>query len=376
MRVVVRLRSIALISLRRCRHELSHIYAALAQNGRAARADSGVSLGRQLSELLLLRAAEGKLEPDDYYKLRLYRSRLSFKDKQKYVSNRAVPWTGVGHWQIVGYDKLLAYSVLTGHGVAIPKILAVCHPLREFNGAVALKTVEDAACYLRRDAPYPIIAKAVRSAFSKDVWLLEGYDPQADAVTLAGAGAASPSELAERCFAKRAGYMFQQLLRPHRAIRDAISDRICTLRIIITIAPAGARLLVATWKIAAGGNVADNYWREGNILARLDQENGTIEQCMTGLGPQFRLVERHPRTGQPLIGFQVPFYREAVGLAKRAALYFPDLRMQAWDIAITDDGPVALEVNVVGSLFIPQLLSQKGLLEGEFRDFARSFRAR
>lgn len=365
-----------MISLRRCRHELGHIYAALAQNGRAARADCGVSLGRQLSELLLLRAAEGKLDPDDYYKLRLYQRRLSFKDKQKYVSNRAVPWTGVGHWQIVGYDKLLAYSVLAGHGVAIPKIHAICHPLREFNGAVALKSVDDAARYLCRDAPYPMIAKAVRSAFSKDVWLLEAYDPGADAVILMGAGPAPPSEVAARCFAKQCGYMFQEQLRPHRTIRETVSDRICTLRIIITIAAQGARLLIATWKIAAGGNLADNYWRKGNILARLDQEKGTIEQCMAGLGPEFRLVDRHPQSGQPLIGFQVPFYREAVELAMGAALYFPDLKMQAWDIAITDDGPVALEVNVVGSLFIPQLLAQKGLLEGEFRDFARSFRAR
>jgi hypothetical protein len=339
-------------------------------------ADSGVSLGRQLSELLMLRAAEGKLDPDDYYKLRLYQNHLSFRDKRKYISNRAIPWTGVGDWQIVAYDKLLAYSVLAGHGVAIPAIRAVCHPLREFNGAVALKSVDDAACYLRRDASYPIIVKPVRGAFSRDVWLLERYDSQSDAVILAGAGAAPPRELAERYFAKKSGYMFQELLRPHRAIREAVSDRICTLRIVITITAQGARLLIATWKIAAGGNVADNYWRKGNILARLDQEKGTIEQCMTGLGPQFRLVDQHPETGQPLVGFQVPFYRQAVDLAMRTALYFPDLRMQAWDIAITDDGPTVLEVNLVGSLFIPQLLTQRGLLEGQFREFARTFRAR
>jgi len=168
-----------------------------------------VSLGRQLSELLLLRAAEGKLDPDDYYKLRLYQRRLSFKDKQKYVSNRAVPWTGVGHWQIVGYDKLLAYSVLAGHGVAIPKIHAICHPLREFNGAVALKSVDDAARYLCGDAPYPMIAKADRSAFRTDIWLLEAYDPGADAVILMGAGPAPPSVVGARCFAKQWRYMFQ-----------------------------------------------------------------------------------------------------------------------------------------------------------------------
>lgn len=339
-------------------------------------ADSGVSLGRQLSELVLLRAAEGKLDPDDYYKLRVYQTHLTFKDKRRYVSNWAVPPKAVGKWQILTGDKLLAYSAMAGSGIPIPAIHAVCHPLREFNGAVALKSVDDATRYLRHDAPYPVIAKPVRGAFSRDVWLWESYNPQSDAVTLAGTGAVPASELAERCFSRAGGCMVQELLRPHRRIREAISDRICTLRIVITIADEGPRLLIATWKIAAGGNVADNYWRGGNIMARLDQEKGTIEQCMTGLGPGFRLVDRHPETGRPLAGFEVPFYRQAVDLAMRAAAYFPDLRMQSWDIAITDDGPVALEINLIGSLFIPQLVTQRGLLEGKFRDFARTFRKR
>jgi hypothetical protein len=48
------------------------------------------------------------LDADDYYRLRVYRNHLSFKDKRKYM-NRAVPSTAVGKWQIVAHDKLLAY---------------------------------------------------------------------------------------------------------------------------------------------------------------------------------------------------------------------------------------------------------------------------
>ena len=48
--------------------------------------------------------------------------------------------------------------------------------------------------------------------------------------------------------------------------------------------------------------------------------------------------------------------------------------MQAWDIAITDEGPIPLEVNVAGNLFIPQLVSQKGILSDQFHEFVRSLR--
>jgi hypothetical protein len=53
---------------------------------------------------------------------------------------------------------------------------------------------------------------------------------------------------------------------------------------------------------------------------------------------------------------------------------FPDIPMQLWDIAIVDPGPVSLELNVIGSLFIPQLVNQRGLWFGDFCEFVRSSR--
>lgn len=253
-------------------------------------------------------------------------------------------------------------------------MLALCHPLREHHGSVSLKTTADVASYLRTDAPYPVIGKPVRGAFSEGVYLLERYEPGSDTVRLATGEAVSVRAFSDGCFARDSGYLFQETLRPHRDIREAISDRICTLRAIIMVGRNDTELFLATWKIAAGGNAVDNYWREGNLLAILDQESGEVQQCTTGLGPAFRRVELHPKTGRPLRGFRIPHYRDAVELARRGSKALVDLPMQAWDIAITDQGPVAIEVNVVGSLFIPQVVKQKGILDGEFRDFLRAHR--
>jgi hypothetical protein len=56
----------------------------------------------------------------------------------------------------------------------------------------------------------------------------------------------------------------------------------------------------------------------------------------------------------------------------RAARAFSGLSMQAWDIAVTPQGPMPLEVNDIGSLFLPQMADQRGLYEaGEFREFIR-----
>jgi hypothetical protein len=365
---------VLMLSLSSGTAELRALCGALAKQGRAARSDAGVPLTRQVLEMLLLRIAAGKLRPDDYYKLRVYRKQLSFEEKRKYMSNHAIPHELFRRWEIVASDKLLTYGILSSFGVVIPKTHAVCHSFREHDNCRSLKTVPELESYLRDEAPYPIVAKPVHGVFSRDVCLLERYDPRSDTVVLAEEVAARPEHLARRFLSLGAGYLLQEQIRPHVEIRERIGERICTLRVIIMLDGNEPRLILATWKINIGDNVADNYWREGNLLAELDQVTGVVLRCMTGLGPKYRLVESHPRSGKLLIGFQVPHYAAAINLVMHACRPFPGLPIQAWDIAITDDGPVPLEVNAVGSLFIPQLVNQKGLWNGDFRRFIEQYR--
>lgn len=354
--------------------ELASTWKVCAREAPAALADDGVPRLQQLWELLVLRSGIGKLTAEDYYKLRLYRQKMPLTEKRQYMSNQAIPPAMVGRWKAVADDKLLTYSILSGCGFRTPTVYAICHPLRCHGRVTALRAPPDAAAYLRSQAPYPFIIKPIRSMFSKDVMLVEGLEPRSNALQIAGAAAASVDEIASHCFQRRSGYLFQERLRPHADIRQRISDRICTLRIIVLNRPGEPRVMMAVWKIALGGNLADNYWRPGNLLAALDQETGEIVSCSTGLGPNYRVVERHPATGIELHGFRVPCYREAIDLALRASHAFCDIPMQAWDIAVTDEGPIPLEVNVVGSLFIPQIAKQRGLLAGSFNEFLKAHR--
>src|SRR3546814_1595537 len=70
--------------------------------------------------------------------------------------------------------------------LATPTIHAICHSVREYGRAVGLKSASAVAEYLRKEAPYPLIAKPIRGIFSQDVWLLEGYDPAADRLVTTG----------------------------------------------------------------------------------------------------------------------------------------------------------------------------------------------
>jgi hypothetical protein len=317
-------------------------------------------------DMVRLRFGPGKLTAEDYYKMRVYRRSLSFEEKLLFVSRNGVgiprPWT------VVANDKLLVYGILEYEGIRIPPIRAICHPLRSFRDRLVLRTAGEIGDYLGNGARYPFISKPVAGVFSMGLVQVEELDRASGRLRMAEGDPIPVERFAQQCLSPPDGTVFQEVLRPHPDIAAVISPRLCTLRLIVALERDHVRLFRAYWKIAAGNNVADNYWHEGNFIARLD-ESGRIEQCTTGLGPDFRIVERHPVSGRELKGFQVPFFREAVELALRIARFFPGLRVQAWDIGITAEGPVPLEVNDVGSVFLVQTVDQRGMYDRSFRDF-------
>ena len=59
-------------------------------------------------------------------------------------------------------------------------------------------------------------------------------------------------------------------------------------------------------------------------------------------------------------------------LVKEAARLLPGIRTQSWDIALTDAGPVPLEVNFGGDLNLAQLAAGAGVLDETYREHLRT----
>jgi hypothetical protein len=124
------------------------------------------------------------------------------------------------------------------------------------------------------------------------------------------------------------------------------------MRIAVVRDEMGPEVVYAEWKIVTGSNVVDNQasWTTGNLMAEIDWDSGRVKRAVEGDWPRVRVFSKHPDTGRQLVGFVIPHWREAIELALRAAAIFPLIRIQHWDIAITDRGPYFLEVNDMGSI--------------------------
>jgi hypothetical protein len=107
------------------------------------------------------------------------------------------------------------------------------------------------------------------------------------------------------------------------------------------------------------------------MLGAIDLSSGRIGRVVRGTGSQMTCDKVHPDTGLPVIGFSVPDWSKLCGLAREAAAVFPGIRTQSWDIAVTDQGPVFLEVNFGGDLNLAQLAVGRGVLDDDYRAHLR-----
>ena len=115
-----------------------------------------------------------------------------------------------------------------------------------------------------------------------------------------------------------------------------------TMRILTDNVDGQVTIAYVVVKMGRGGGVCDNSG-QGGILCRVDLDTGKI--CSVATDDYFNIYEKHPDTGIPFIGYQIPLFHEALALAKQAAQEIPQIGHVGWDMAITPDGPAIIEGN-------------------------------
>lgn len=344
----------------------------------------------QAADLLRLRRGPGRLDADEYYAFRLWdRTRfslteaLTFAGRARQQEDAAL--VNDPSWYALGQDKLAAGAVLEGLGLPVPPILAILHANRGGPSLPALRDRESLARHLREEIPYPFFGKPIGGSYSVGVLGVEAYEAEGDRLRLANGRHIALNDYVERLFEAYEqktrynvdGFLFQALLRPHPQIAAITgSATLPTIRVVLLIDEGEASLFRACWKIPAGVNQADNFWRKGNLLAPIDVTTGQVGEALRGTGLAQERLSHHPDTGAAITGAVLPDWAELAYLAREATAAFPGMQMQGWDIALTDQGPRLIEVNGVGDYNLPQIAYGRGLLERDFLAFLQRCRER
>lgn len=336
---------------------------------------TGKSPLAQVSEIAKLTFGSGKLSTEEYFYFHLYDdSRFSLDDKKKFlgkkVQDQILRRCNPVEWWSIPHDKLVLYGLLAGLTYAVPTTQALYHPFRRFGEVPSLRAPADLAAFLRQDMRYPFFGKPIQGIHSVGVSSANAYEMDGDVIVMTdGERVTVDDYVAEVGQFFQGGYIFQDRLVPHPALIELCGDRIATIRLILLLTEEGPVLTHALWKVPAGDNIADNFWRDGNLLAALDIESGQVLRVVQGFGIDERQIEDHPDTGRRMVGFTLPDWERVKGLCLACAAAIPGLKMQAWDIAIGPQGPVMVEVNIGGDFNLPQIATGAGLRDGRFDEF-------
>jgi len=249
-------------------------------------------------------------------------------------------------------DKLLAKEVFRAKGVPVPETIAVC------DGLFAVPGVVEA---LRGRSRF--VVKPANGAGGGGILVVGEWDPERGAWRKAGGAELSPLRLARHLgdivFGAHSNQLedrgfVEERVEPH-SIFDALwSDGLCDVRVIVLRdRPLMAMIRVPTAESGGRANL-----HQGGLGIAVDLESGRTSRAVRHGAP----VDRHPENGAPLLGLALPFWRETLDVARRAALAVP-LGYLGVDVVVDrTKGPLVLEINARPGLEI-QNVNGRGLGE-------------
>lgn len=153
-------------------------------------------------------------------------------------------------------------------------------------------------------------------------------------------------ESAKKLFAKfstTSPMVCEEFIHQHDLLQELNPFSVNTVRIVSILSGDDIEIVSAVLKIGSMENsVIDNMYA-GGIGAQVDVSTGIISTF--GVDYHFNTYAHHPITGTQIIGFQLPNWKEAINIAKKAHKRLPQCLIYGWDIAITQNGVDIVEAN-------------------------------
>ena len=140
-------------------------------------------------------------------------------------------------------------------------------------------------------------------------------------------------------------YVIQKYLTQHPMIAKIYSNSVNTIRIVTLLRVDNTILFLGAF-IRFGINAAfvDNI-SQGGVAVSIDMDKG----CMNEFGYDFSSKRHtvHPSTNVVFKGCMIPFWDDVLSLAQKTQSHFSYFKLLGHDIAVTEEGPVIIELNAI-----------------------------
>ena len=254
-------------------------------------------------------------------------------------------------------NKYLTHVTLEALGIKNKAVL-YCYYNPELrvgqDKKVSFDTISTLRILLSNDV-HSCVVKTTESSHGDNVWVIKEIEyGESDAVLTRFDG---KKGLLSELLGKEP-LIFESLIRQTKQLSDFNPSSVNTIRFMTTLYPDGEARIIATFiKIGRSGKCVDNAGGGGNVDACVNTETGEIGYTIQYSGWRQTVdIQKHPDTGAQIEGVVIDNWDSIKNEVIKFQQAFPFVKAAGWDIAITDEGPVIVEVNDMwdrtGQLFI------------------------
>ncbi|MEM7214794.1 MAG: sugar-transfer associated ATP-grasp domain-containing protein [Pseudomonadota bacterium] len=273
-------------------------------------------------------------------------------------------------WYALTKNKLAFEALMRGGGLPCPETMAIYDRKGRGAGAPVLKTKDELGAFLLSHENHPVFCKPTTGLLSIGSFRVD--DVTSNQLVVNEGHQYPLSEVVEYIQGiSRKGYLFQRVLEPHPDFAAIGCDVISSVRFLVFNRERESSIHSCVLKIPASGEVADNFWRSGSIIASVDLGTGKFDRAVLKTRDGVECIHKTPPDKKHLFEFQLPNFADASKCVLEASRFLAGVRVQSWDVALTKKGPVLLEVNFGGDLNLSQLSSGKGIMDKSYCDVLR-----
>ena len=287
------------------------------------------------------------LNKEEYYDFEFENQDASFRNsflglnEQRYYLEYLNP---VKYYSLAR-NKFFAHKLLENTGVRKTELFCYYQPEARFIiSDESASNLNDVLRILRRKSVHSCVIKTTESSHGDNVRVISRiYYQEQDAILTSFDG----KEFALSSILGQDALIFESIVLQTTQFATFNESSVNTVRFMTSLWPDGtARVIAVFMKVGRSGRCVDNAGSGGNIDAAVNLETGEIYNVVQFDGwRKSKAIDRHPDSGSLLNGVVIDHWEEIKAEVIRFQQAFPYCKAAGWDIAITDEGPVIIEVN-------------------------------
>ncbi|MBQ3944865.1 MAG: hypothetical protein II670_04555 [Alphaproteobacteria bacterium] len=290
---------------------------------------------------------EKGITTDEYYEFEFEKREEAFRKSFLGLNEQRfyLDWLNPLRYYSLARNKYIAHKMLEKTGVRKSELYCYYMPEARFiMSDEDAADIKDVLRILKAKDVSTCVIKTTESSHGDNVWVIKAIEyEETDALMSRFDG--QKIKLSE--VLGEDPLIFESVVHQTKQFSGFNESSVNTVRFMTALYPDGSVKIIATFiKIGRAGKCVDNAGGGGNVDVCVDTETGEIKYAIQYDGwRNIKEIEKHPDSGNQLNGVIIENWEAIKADVIKYQQAFPYCKAAGWDIAITDEGPVVIEVN-------------------------------